>query len=125
MLINCFAVGLGGFIGAIGRYLIGMFPGYYYLEFPAGTMLINMIGAFCIGLIAGAIPLDVLTVRQQLLLKTGFCGGFTTFSTFSLEAFNLMEQGHWIMAGSYILLSVVLCLLGVFIGKWLAIQMFA
>lgn len=122
MLVNCLMVGLGGFTGAIFRYLAGMLPGYYYFEFPVGTMLINLIGAFCIGFIAGAMPFDVLSTRQQLLLKTGFCGGFTTFSTFSLETLNLIEQGHWFLASSYILLSVMFCVTGVLIGKWLAIR---
>ena len=117
MWLNCLAVGIGGFFGATARYLLGLVPGYYYLNIPLGTMLINIGGAFGIGLIAGAIPLDLLPIRTQLFLKTGLCGGFTTFSTFSLETVNLMEQGHWGLAGGYAMGSLLLCMLGVFVGK--------
>lgn len=125
MWMNCLAVGLGGFFGAISRYLLGFLPGYYYLDFPVGTMFINLIGAFFIGLIAGIVPYNLLSAKGQLCLKTGFCGGFTTFSTFSLEAVTLLEQGHWLLAGSYMVCSVVFCLLGVFMGKVLAVKIFA
>ena len=54
------------------------------------------------------------------LLKTGVCGGFTTFSTFSLESLTLLEKGKWLLGGSYMVLSVVLCLLGVALGQWLS-----
>lgn len=125
MWINCLAVGLGGFLGAVSRYLLGCLPGYYYLDFPVGTMCINLLGAFFIGFLAGAAPYGALPMKGQLCLKTGFCGGFTTFSTFSLETVTLLEQGHWLLAGCYIAGSVLLCLLGVLVGKLLAAKIFA
>ena len=70
--MDCLAVGLGGFLGAISRYLLGFVPGYYYLSFPVGTMLINFVGSFCIGLVVGAASLGTLSAREQLFLKTGF-----------------------------------------------------
>lgn len=124
MWVNCLAVGMGGFCGAVFRYLLGFIPGYYYLDFPLGTMLINLVGAFCIGMLAGLIPAGLLSSQQQLFLKTGLCGGFTTFSTFSLETLNLLEQGHVLEAGSYVFCSVVLCVIGVFFGKLLAMRLF-
>ena len=124
MWVNCLAVGMGGFCGAVFRYLLGFIPGYYYLDFPLGTMLINLAGAFCIGMLAGLIPAGLLSSQQQLFLKTGLCGGFTTFSTFSLETLNLLEQGHLLEAGSYVFCSVVLCVIGVFFGKLLAMRLF-
>ncbi len=123
--MDCLAVGLGGFLGAISRYLLGFVPGYYYLSFPVGTMLINFVGSFGIGLVVGAASLGTLSAREQLFLKTGFCGGFTTFSTFSLESITLLEQGHWFMAGGYIICSLLLCLAGVIVGKFLALRFFA
>lgn len=124
MWVNCLAVGMGGFCGAVFRYLLGFIPGYYYLDFPLGTMLINLAGAFCIGMLGGLIPAGLLSSQQQLFLKTGLCGGFTTFSTFSLETLNLLEQGHVLEAGSYVFCSVVLCVIGVFFGKLLAMRLF-
>lgn len=118
--MNCLAVGVGGFVGAISRYLLSLIAGYYFLKFPLGTMLINLTGAFCIGFITGIMPLGILSEQQQLFLKTGFCGGFTTFSTFSLETAQLLEQRHFLLAGSYACGSVLLCLGGVWVGKMLA-----
>lgn len=125
MLLNCLAVGAGGAAGAISRYLLGLIPVYTYMNFPVGTMLINLTGAFCIGFIAGVAPTGNLTARQILLLKTGFCGGFTTFSTFSLETLTLMEQGRMLLAGTYAIGSVLVCLAGVMAGKMAAAHVIA
>ena len=94
-------VGLGGAVGAMLRYGMSMVP--VKSEFPYMTLLINFLGAIAIG--------------SLLLLKTGVCGGFTTFSTFSLEAVSLLEQHKTGMGITYILSSVLLCLLGVLLGK--------
>ena len=118
MLINCIFVGLGGFLGACGRYWMGSIPFYQSMPFPIGTLIINLIGAFFIGCIAGAVPLGWISTKQQLFLQTGFCGGFTTFSTFSLETLTLLDQGRWGTAGIYICFSVCLCLFGVWCGRF-------
>ena len=102
-------VGLGGAVGAMLRYGISMVP--VKSEFPYMTLLINFLGAVAIGILAA------LSMRQSLLTKTGVCGGFTTFSTFSLEAVSLLEQHKTGMGITYILSSVLLCLLGVLLGK--------
>lgn len=120
MGLKCLIVGIGGAVGAICRYLIGFMPGYYHLNFPLGTLCINLVGAFFIGLIAGIAPLGVVSERMQLLLKTGFCGGFTTFSTFSLETCNLLSTGHGLMAAFYACASVLFCLFGVGLGQFAA-----
>lgn len=80
------------------------------------TFLTNLTGAFLIGLIAGTAVKKNMNQNLVLFLKTGFCGGFTTFSTFSLEAFNLLESGAYVTAGLYILLSLVCCVAGVALG---------
>jgi CrcB protein len=111
-------VGLGGAIGAMLRYIIGKIP--YRGEFPLTTLLINMIGAVLIGYIAITAEQKGISNKAVLFLKTGLCGGFTTFSTFSLESYTLIENGHTMMAGVYTLLSVVLCLLGIWLGMKMA-----
>ena len=109
-------VGLGGAIGAMGRYLISLIP--VRQEFPILTLLTNFAGAILIGMIVGiSSEGGRLSQRQILLLKTGVCGGFTTFSTFSLEAVQLLENGKTAQGILYILLSVGLCLAGVVLGR--------
>ena len=118
MLSNCIFVGRGGGAGAICRYLMGMLPVLQRGAFPLATLTINLLGSFLIGLIAqranGPSGMDPNLV---LLLKVGFCGGFTTFSTFSLESLTLLEEGRWGMFTLYAVLSVVLCIAGAALGK--------
>lgn len=121
MGLSCLLVGLGGGLGAIARYLMGLIP--VPVDFPAMTLLINVLGAAVIGgvsALAGALPLDP---RAVLFLKTGVCGGFTTFSTFSLETVGLLEEGRYLAGGGYALLSVALCLAGVVLGRALALRL--
>lgn len=125
MWLDWLAVGVGGFFGALGRYGLGFVPGYHAFDFPGGTMVINLMGAFLIGLLSGLAPTGMLPERSRLLLQTGFCGGFTTFSTFSLETLQLLDQGRFLAAGGYALGSVLICLLGVWAGRMLALRYFA
>lgn len=109
-------VGLGGAAGAMLRYGISMVP--IKSDFPFMTLLINFLGALVIGMLAAlSMRQSFLTEHSLLLLKTGVCGGFTTFSTFSLEAVSLLEQHKTGMGIIYIVSSVLLCLLGVLLGK--------
>lgn len=109
--MNFIYVGLGGAAGAMLRYGISQLP--WKGTFPVLTLITNLIGAFFIGVIAGAAEKKGLSASTVLFLKTGLCGGFTTFSTFSLESVTLLEQGRIGMAGGYMIASVVLCLVGV------------
>lgn len=116
-------VGLGGAIGAMLRYGMSMVP--VKSEFPYMTLLINFLGAVAIGILAAlSMRQSLLTEHSLLLLKTGVCGGFTTFSTFSLEAVTLFQNGKYLLGGAYILASVALCVAGVLLGQALA-QMLA
>jgi fluoride exporter len=111
------AVAAGGAIGSVARYLVGIGSGRLFgINFPWGTLIINVTGSFLIGLFIGlfAIRWDVSqTVR--IFLTVGICGGYTTFSTFSLDAFYLMERGQAIAASAYMVGSVVLSV-GALIG---------
>ncbi len=121
MLLNCLAVGIGGFIGSIARYLVGLIPIRENTAFPVNTLLTNIAGAFLIGLIAALALKDRdLDPHMILLLKTGLCGGFTTFSTFSLETVGLLEAGTYGTAAAYIILSVVLCVGAVMVAQLIA-----
>lgn len=111
-------VGLGGGLGAMGRYGISLLP--FEGEFPLPTLAVNLLGAVLIGFLAGLAGHGRVSEGQALFWKTGVCGGFTTFSTFSLESFQLFRRGRWLMGGVYAALSVALCLAGVALGRWLS-----
>ncbi len=115
MILNCVFVGLGGLVGSILRYLLGFLPLRHESGFPLVTLGINVLGAFLLGFIvalAGRSP--SLDPRTLLFLKVGLCGGFTTFSTFALEAHGLLSGGKPVVALLYMILSVVLCVVAVF-----------
>lgn len=115
------AVALGGALGASARFGLTNIPLLATWEFPYGTLLINIVGSFCIGIIAGfATRSKVLSHNAVLFLKVGVCGGFTTFSTFSLELFEMMTQQKYFSAGAYICASVIGCVLGVVLGDLLS-----
>ena len=84
-MLNCLIVGIGGFVGAASRYLFTLLPFHRSGAFPLHTLLINLIGSFCIGMLVVAASKTSISPRLLLLLKTGVCGGFTTFSTFAPE----------------------------------------
>lgn len=119
-LANCIPVALGGALGASGRYLLSLVP--LSSSFPLATLLTNFLGAVVIGAVVQAAGQLPLSPRAVLFLKTGLCGGFTTFSTFSLETVTLLERGRWLAGGGYALASVVLCLGGVLLGRFLTAQ---
>ncbi len=117
-LVDCLYAGAGGLLGTVCRYLFTLLPLQEKQGFPLHTLLINILGAFCIGLISGwAGQNPHLPPRLLLLLKVGVCGGFTTFSAFSLEALTLAQNGKLGLSLAYILLSVVFCLGGIAFGQ--------
>lgn len=123
MLYNYLAVGAGGAVGAMCRYAISLLPVLQRGPFPLATFLTNLVGAVLIGLVVGASQRWAqLSPTLLLFLRVGVCGGFTTFSTFSLESLVLLEDGRPGLFGLYAVLSVVLCLLGVWLGKTLVGQ---
>ena len=115
VILNCLFVGLGGFVGSVLRYLVSLAPIRHESGFPIITLGINVLGAFLLGLIMAAAGRNSgIDPRTLLFLKVGVCGGFTTFSTFALEAHTLISGGKPAVALLYMLLSVVLCVLAVF-----------
>ena len=114
-MVKCLLVGVGGGIGAILRYLIGLIPVGAQNNFPIKTLLINVIGAF--GLISVLAEKYQVSPLLVLTLKTGVCGGFTTFSTFALETDQLIQSGNYGFTILYIGLSVVLSVAAVFAAQ--------
>lgn len=107
-MLNILAVGVGGFVGAVCRYLIGLVPINETLVFPIKTFLINVVGCMVIGLIAAVTSKNSSWNPQVVLfMKVGLCGGFTTFSTFALETTDLLKNGHSMVAFIYFLSSVL------------------
>ena len=112
-------VAFGGALGASCRYAISLMP--VKTTFPIPTLVTNLIGSVLIGFIVGIVSSKQdVSANSVLFWKTGVCGGFTTFSTFSLEAFTLFENKDYVSGGIYIALSILGCIAGVFIGKKLA-----
>lgn len=112
-------VGTGGFLGAVLRWLLTQ----KLANQPWDILVANVAGSLLIGLLLGW-PGEGITEKHRLFLATGLCGGFTTFSTFSLQTLKLLQQGEILVAGLNIALSIVLCILGAWIGVALA-QKFA
>lgn len=116
-MLDCLAVGLGGFAGSVLRYLAGKLPLQSPEGFPYVTLMINVLGSFAIGLIAAVAAKHAdIDPRLVLFLRVGLCGGFTTFSTFSSETFSLLRAGSYGGAAAYALLSVLLGVLAVFLA---------
>ncbi len=112
MLNNILLVGLGGGIGSILRYLLQR---TLNLTFPYGTLLANITGCLLIGLLWGFFTKNI-DEQRRLLLVTGFCGGFTTFSSFTYEGVQMMMDNRWFSFAVYTVLSVLLGLLATYFG---------
>jgi fluoride exporter len=113
-------VGLGGALGSILRYLVGNWAqSRWASQWPVGTWLVNVAGCLLIGFVFGYLQQKTEINNLRLLLMTGFCGGFTTLSTFSMETLALWQSGQSLMALAYVLASVVVCILAVGCGMWL------
>ena len=115
MIKNILLIGLGGGIGSMCRYWASLL--LMNKSFPVATLLINISGSFIIGLVAAyALKNEWFAANWKLFLATGICGGFTTFSAFSLENLQLLQQGKYLWALLYIAASIVLGLMATFFG---------
>jgi fluoride exporter len=121
---NYLWIAAGGALGTMARYwLSGVVARVMGETFPWGTLLINVSGSFVIGLFAALTGPDgrvLVGSSGRQFVMVGLCGGFTTFSAFSLQTLNLMNDGEWFRASGNIVLSVALCLIAVWIGYLLA-----
>ena len=116
-MIKILLVGIGGFAGSIARYLFQLWIPHYPGAFPWGTFIVNIVGSLIIGIIYGlAEEHKVMTQEYRLLLAVGFCGSFTTFSTFSAENLQMMQIGSYSHLAVNVVLSVTLGVMAVLGG---------
>lgn len=119
-MMNALLVALGGALGAVLRYgfiqqfIMRLHPS----PFPLGTILVNIIGSFLIGILVAKSADGTLGVSARLLLMTGVLGGFTTFSAFSIDTLQLWQRGEVLWAAGYVLLSVALSLVACVLGYY-------
>lgn len=121
MFKTLFLIGSGGFAGTVCRYLVTTYlTRLIPLSFPFGTFAVNIAGCFIIGLVMGLSFQSTVSSQVRLLVATGFCGGFTTFSTYSLEIFELYQRGEAGTSLLYLLSSIAAGLLFLWVGLWAA-----
>ena len=118
---NILLVALGGALGSSLRYLVSKWiSAGWAASFPLGTFTVNILGCLLIGLLTGLVANGVISQDLKFLLVTGFCGGFTTFSTFANESLSLMRPGEILTSALYIGLSVAAGVFAVWVGMKLA-----
>lgn len=120
--MNYLWVALGAIVGASARYFLSTYVARHVSSaFPYGTLIINITGSMLLGFfLIYSTERAFMDPRLRLLVAVGFCGSYTTFSSYAFESFALMEQGQWLMLGLNILLSNVVCLAAVIAGAVLA-----
>lgn len=125
MGIRYVSVALGAAIGGMARYgLGGLIGDWTGAAFPWGTLAVNVTGCFIIGIfntLTGPDGTVLAPLSVRLFVMVGICGGYTTFSSFSLESLNLMSNGEWLSAGAYVVASMIFCLVGVWLGHIAAV----
>ena len=120
-------IAAGSAIGGVFRYLAGgLAQRLLDTTFPIGTLLINVTGSLLLGIfVRYGLETHTITPEMRAFLTVGFCGGYTTFSSFSYETAALLEDGEWTRAALYVIGSVILSLLGMFLGFVLAREIIA
>ncbi len=117
-MVELGAIAIGGALGAVSRYLaVALVTEWFGKSFPFGTMAVNITGSFLIGILYVLVVQKLHAMPEiKAILVVGFLGSFTTFSTFSLETFSLIERGDFSQAGLYVVSSLVLGILAVWGG---------
>lgn len=118
MLRTLLLIGMGGFLGSVSRFLIGQgLHRFFDTIFPIGTMTVNIVGCFIIGIVYSLAERDnLINPEMRMFLAVGFCGGFTTFSSFAFDQLNLLKDNGFLYLSIYVGGSVFLGLLAVYLG---------
>lgn len=123
-MMNYLLVFMGGGLGSICRYGISkavpLFINKQHIGFPFATFFANIISCIILGFLVGLTIKEGITGNQKLILMTGFCGGFSTFSTFTNETYQLFQNGQTSLAFLYVMASLLVCLVCIFIGLKMA-----
>lgn len=119
-MMNVLFVFLGGGLGSLCRYGISKAIKQTDLHFPTATFVANVLSCIVLGYLIGLSLKEGISSPQRLLWMTGFCGGFSTFSTFSGETFTLLQGGATSTAFAYVFASVVVCVMCIWLGIWLS-----
>ena len=119
MLKAMLLAGCGGFVGTALRYLVGRLPPHItHSHFPWATLAVNLVGCFIIGLLFGAAERgNLLSANMNVVLITGFCGGFTTFSTFADDMFLMAKSNNWLPLVAYVVVSLAVGFVLVWAGR--------
>jgi CrcB protein len=124
-MLDYLFVGLGGAIGTIGRFWLNGVVSRRFETFPMGTLVINVTGSFAIAFFGTMTSPEgrwLVSPRGRMFFMTGICGGYTTFSAFSLQTLDLAREGEWLYAGANAGLSLTLCLLAAWLGYFAAMS---
>lgn len=123
-MINILAIFIGGGLGSLSRYWVAVLLKTYSMDFPIATLSVNILGSLILGFVVALfwnkMPSSAMHDTVKLAITVGFCGGLTTFSTFSWETFDLIKNGEFLLAFLYALVSVLVCVLAVSLGAFLS-----
>jgi len=120
-MMHVIYIGLGGFIGAVSRYLVSRYLGNLIPSFPLGTLAVNILGSFILGFIIYSLSQGkTISPDMRDFITIGIIGGFTTMSSFAYESFRMAELGQMLFFALNIALNIVLCIAAIYAGKELA-----
>lgn len=125
-MLAYFWLGLGGALGTMARYWLNGIISHHFETFPMGTLVINITGSFLIAFFGTLTDTNgrwLVPSTGRMFFMTGVCGGYTTFSSFSLQTLTLARDGEWLYAGFNVLSSVVLCLIAAWLGYMAAMAL--